>query len=527
MRITYSYQGKKSFKDFETSQVIIGRPIEAVTIDLDLTPDTMVSRPHARIWIEYGHYWIEDLNSTRGTRVNGEEIRGKGRQRLHARDAVAIGETTLRVDVPVEQEDSVKTLPPEEPESELVKGITQSLDAAEPAFPQAEADTDTDQRLALFYELPLRFGEETRLDALLQLIIERVVDVIPGARRGTLLVKDRPTGELLWKASLPADNPSVSITLAKRAMRRREAFIWSRSAPPVEDDKDAAEKVPSSAFEHNIESAIYAPLLWKGEPLGVMCVDNCETCDSFRTDDLRLLRAFAHHATVSIVNLHLQEDLRLEIRALNKFMKLVSPQVAERLRDHREQIHLGGEFRDATILFSDIRGFTKLSAQMEPDDVTEMLEDYFGRLVPVIFEHKGTVDKFVGDAIVAVFGSPREDGQQQFHAIQAALEMQSVMREVNARRNSRGKHTGELGIGINCGEVVHGFIGSDERMEFTVIGDVVNRASRLCDGASGGEVLISPEMYQWVFKNIEVEQATIPTKHEGNLTVYRVKSIKQ
>jgi adenylate cyclase len=208
-------------------------------------------------------------------------------------------------------------------------------------------------------------------------------------------------------------------------------------------------------------------------------------------------------------------------------MKLVSPQVTERLRNHREQIHLGGEFRDATILFSDVRGFTKLSAQMEPDDVTEMLEDYFGRLVPLIFEHQGTVDKFVGDAIVAVFGSPREDGQQQLHAIQAALEMQSVMREVNARRGSRGKHIGELGIGINCGEVVHGFIGSDERMEFTVIGDVVNRASRLCDGAKGGEVLISPEMYQWVFRNVEVEQATIPTKHEGDLAVYRVKSIKQ
>lgn len=526
MRITYFCQGKEMFKDFETAEIIIGRPKEGVAVDLDLTPDAKVSRPHARIWIEYGQYWIEDVNSTRGTQINGEEIRGKGRRRLQTGHTVSIGETTLRVDIPREQEDTVKTLPSEESELELAKGITQSLDAAEPAFPPAEATTDTDQRLALFYELPLKFGEETRLDVLLQLVIERVVDVIPGARRGALLVTDRPTGELLRKASLPTDNPAVSITLAKRAIEQREAFIWSRSAVLVEIGEDEAGAVPGSAFEHNIESAIYAPLLWKGETLGVVCVDNCETCDTFRTDDLRLLQALAHHAATAIAHLHLQEDLRLEIRVLNKFMKLVSPQVAARLRDHREQVRLGGEFRDATILFSDIRGFTKLSAQMEPDDVTEMLGDYFGRLVPLIFEHHGTVDKFVGDAIVAVFGSPQKDDQQQLHAIQAALEMQAAMQEVNADRNTRGKHTGELGIGIHCGEVVHGFIGSDERMEFTVIGDAVNRASRYCDGARGGEVLISPEVYQWVFRNVEVEQATIPTKHEGDLAAYRIESIK-
>src|SRR5262249_53434781 len=159
-------------------------------------------------------------------------------------------------------------------------------------------------------------------------------------------------------------------------------------------------------------------------------------------------------------------------------------------------------------------------------EVTEMLEDYFGDLVPVIFRHQGTIDKFVGDAILAVFGSPDVDEKQHLHSIQAAQEMQQAMREVNARRAARNKRTGELGIGIHCGEVVHGLIGTYERMEYTVIGDAVNRASRYCDGAGGGEILISPELYQWVWNSIEADETRIDTKHEGKLVAYRIKNLR-
>jgi adenylate cyclase len=104
--------------------------------------------------------------------------------------------------------------------------------------------------------------------------------------------------------------------------------------------------------------------------------------------------------------------------------------------------------------------------------------------------------------------------------------MQAAVGEVNAQRAAQNKHTVELGIGINSGEVVHGFIGTQERMEFTVIGDAVNRASRYCDGARGGEVLISPQVYRWVYNHVSAAQTSIPTKHEGALVAYRVKQIK-
>lgn len=408
-------------------------------------------------------------------------------------------------------------------DSSFSEGTTKVLDATLPAFVTTEAVTDADRRLALLYELTLQFGSETSLDALLDLIVNRVVSTIPGAVRGALLVKDPATGNLALKAHVPAGNPSVSLTMARQAMERRKAFVWP---PPPLTDPLATNFSTPSIDQFGIASAMYAPLVWKNEVLGVVCVDNCQSCTAFADDDLRLLQAVAHHAAIAVANLQLQGELRREIERLNNFSRLVSPQVSERLKQQRGPIRLGGEFRDATILFSDIRGFTNLSATMSPAEVTDMLEDYFGSLVPVVFRYQGMIDKFVGDAIMAVFGSPDADEHQQIHAVQAALGMQTAMREVNDRRAAKGKLTGELGIGIQCGEVVHGFIGTRDRMEFTVIGDAVNRASRYCDGARAGEVLISPEVHQWIWNQVEVEPTSIQTKHEGILTAYRVKRVK-
>jgi len=407
--------------------------------------------------------------------------------------------------------------PPKEISAQILN-LTSSLDANKPALtPEAIANVDElRQRLTLFYELPLRFGEETRLDNLLQLIVERVVNLIAGAERGALLVKER-NGKLALKAHLPAARPAVSLTIAQQAMDQRSAFIWPPGAP-------SKQRLPDSVGTYQIESAMYAPLMWRGEAFGAVCVDNV-TGDTFTEDDLRLLQAVAHHAAMAVANLKLHDERREQMEVLNNILKLVSPQIGERLKQ-RGQLRLGGDFRDVTILLADIRGFTNLSATMTPHEVTEMLEDYFGALVPVIFKYNGTIDKFVGDAILAVFGSPDVDEQQHLHSLQAAREMQEDMREVNARRAARHKRTGELGIGIHCGEVVHGLIGTAERMEYTVIGDTVNRASRYCDGAGRGEILISPELYQWVWNAIEADQTTIDTKHEGKLQAYRIKNLR-
>lgn len=401
-----------------------------------------------------------------------------------------------------------------------LEDVTSSLDATATVYAPAAGGTDAERRLALFYELPLQFGGETSLEALLKLVVERVRDAVPGAQRSALLVKDPRTGSLLLKARLPeTGKTAVSKRLARRAMEQRTAVVWPPPPP-------AAAQPPSSVIEHNIESAMYAPLLWREEALGVLCVDNCQTCGAFEAEDLRLLQAVAHHAAMAVANLQLQADLQRQAEVLGNALRMFSPRIAEQLMRRRGPIRLGGDFREATILLSDLRGFTNLSATMRPDEVADMLEDYFEHLVPLVFKHEGTVDKFVGDAILAVFGSPNADERQQLHAVQAAVEMQAAVRAVNERRRTEGKPTAEAGIGIHWGEVVHGLIGTRERMEFTVIGDAVNRASRYCDGARGGEVLISPEVRQWVWEFVETEETTIPTKHEGALAAYRVDRVK-
>jgi adenylate cyclase len=195
----------------------------------------------------------------------------------------------------------------------------------------------------------------------------------------------------------------------------------------------------------------------------------------------------------------------------------------ERARHGR--LREGGEKSEVTVLCCDIRGFTRLAAGIATEDVVDLLNDYFRVLVEAVFAFDGTIDKFLGDGLLAVFGSPEADARQHEHGVRAAMAMQAAVRRLNAQRTARGQPACEIGIAVHCGEVLHGFIGAQERMEFTVIGDAVNRASRYCDGARGGEVLISPAVHQRVWRLVEAEAVSVATKHEGQQPAYRVHRI--
>ena len=524
MRIVYAYQGTERVFDRDTMQIVIGRQGVDRSPDLDLTPDRTVSRSHARLWIADEQYWIEDLDSRVGTRVNDESIKGRGPWQLHAGDTIAIGYTTLQVDIPTPQVDILtpQVAPdvspqPDEALAEVAEVIGATMDATTPV--SIAIDTMAEQtmrRLALLYELPLQFAAVTQLDVLLQTIVERLVGVIPGAERGALLLTERGTGQLLLKAHLPVGNPSVSLTLARRAVEHREGFVSQHEATDMS----------VSVLEYRIGSAMYAPLLWHGEALGVICVDHPESMRPFSRDDLQLLMAVAHYAAMAVAHQHLQEELQRESSLRANLLRQFPPQMAERLLHHQGRLRLASERCEVTVLFSDMRGFTSLAKDMDPDDVMEMLNAYFAHLIPVLFAHRGTVDKYVGDAILAVFGSPEPDPQHHVNAVRAAMGLQAAMRRVNAERTEHNLVTCNIGIGLHCGQVVHGVIGALERMQFTVIGDAVNRAARYCDGAPPGEVLISPEVYARVWTVIQAERTSIVTKHEGDMQAYRVERLK-
>ncbi len=405
-----------------------------------------------------------------------------------------------------------------EPGDAAMIRIAAKLDASDAPYSVGTSTALDQERMALLYELPLRFGKGGPIPEMLQETVARISKVVPGASYAALLVKDRTSGDLLLLAHVPSGAPAISMTLAKRVLDTREACVWVRGQGESTASLDV----------QGVQSGIYAPLLWNGEALGVFAVSNRERGSEPGNDDLRLIVALAHHAAMALANSRFQNDLKRKGELLERLLTNFSPRIRNALlaKAERGRLRLGGEKSEVTILCSDIRGFTKMSEGLATDEIVEMLNDYLGGLVDAIFRNDGTIDKFMGDGILAVFGSPEPDPEQHEKAVRAACAMQKAMCERNELRRARGQATCEVGIGLHCGEVLHGFIGSTERMEFTVIGDAVNRAARYCAGAAGGEILVSPQLFQHTWQMADVEATSIGTKHEGEFAAYRFKALK-
>src|SRR5258708_16946067 len=277
--------------------------------------------------------------------------------------------------------------------------------------------------------------------------------------------------------------------LAEHVLQQNSAVIWNPAAA-AENDIGAR-----SVIGMQTTCAMYAPLSWQNERWGALCVDTRRAGSTFTPDDLRLFIAISHHVALSIYSQRLTRDLQAQNQLLQRLLTHFSPKVRQRLleRAGRGRLTLGGERSEVSILFSDIRGFTRMSATMEPDDVLDMLNAYFAALVEAIFRCEGTVDKFIGDAILAVFGSPDPDPEHHRQALHAALAMQEAVQKLNAARKERNQPTCEIGIGVHSGDVLHGFVGTQERLEFTVVGDSCNRAFRVSAPAGANGIIGSSE----------------------------------
>ena len=259
----------------------------------------------------------------------------------------------------------------------------------------------------------------------------------------------------------------------------------------------------------------------------MICVDTPVVTDTFRDADLEFLIAIGQYAAMTLADQQMRAELRQNNKLVDRLLANFSPKVRALLLDQarKGKLRPGGVKSEITLLFCDICDFTRQSARMDARDVVDMLNDYFQPMVETIFRHDGTVDKFVGDAVLGVFGSPDADPQHHQKAVRAALALQQAVQATSQLRSTRGDLTCQVRIGLHCGEVFHGFIGTLDRLEFTVIGSAVNRAYRYCEGAGEGEVLISPDLFEHVFNLIKADKTTIQTK-EGPLTAYRVKELK-
>lgn len=232
---------------------------------------------------------------------------------------------------------------------------------------------------------------------------------------------------------------------------------------------------------------------------------------------------------VQMVRRYLAEIMRRR-RVINVFKQYVAPQVVDKIsKDKDFELVIGGENRHIAVLFVDIRGFTTMSESLKPEEVVEILNEYLGLTTQAIFDNGGTLDKFVGDATMAVFNAPFDLDDYIFRAVATAWDMQAGADRIAAKFRQRYGKSVSFGIGVNCGNAVVGNIGCDFRMDYTAIGDTVNTAARLESNARSGQILISSEVYEAVKDRVTVSPiGEIPLKGKSKgVFVYQVDDVKK
>jgi adenylate cyclase len=224
---------------------------------------------------------------------------------------------------------------------------------------------------------------------------------------------------------------------------------------------------------------------------------------------------------------HMARSLREKEMIKRAFTRYVAREVVEEVLKDPENMILTGERREVTVLFCDIRGFTPLSERLSPEDVVALLNEFYTLMIETTFKHDGTLDKFLGDAVMSIFGAPIAHPDHAARAVRTAVAMQAGVVALNEKRAAEGKEPIQVGVGVSAGEVVAGTVGTEERMEYTVIGDSVNLASRLENSAKPGQILISERTYAKVSDLVSVRPlGAIKVKgKEEQVEVYEVLSM--
>jgi adenylate cyclase len=259
----------------------------------------------------------------------------------------------------------------------------------------------------------------------------------------------------------------------------------------AEDPHYAADREVCAIRFADLEACLAIPLIYQDNVNAIIMVGHKKSGHFFSKEDVELLVTLASHGAVSIENARMAEQMQREEIVRTNLSRYLSPQIVEGILKSDMHVNLGGDRKVVTVLFSDIRDFTRITESSPPDQLVRLLNEYFNAMAEVIFANQGSLDKYIGDAIVAVFGSLIPLDNPEMNAVNAATGMMQKLKELNRQWQGRGDFPMQMGIGINTGEVFLGNIGSAERMEFTVIGDTVNVASRFSGLARAEQILVT------------------------------------
>jgi len=492
-------------------QLIVGR---APSSDIAIF-DPTISRRHAELQVDDSGLRVRDLGSSNGTFHNGERLEDEEPVTIAPGDTITFGKVAFRVQpagpTTVHSPSGGLVAPAEElgnghkrPSATIVRQMpvrdSQGLAALGTSDPRistapsaaATLEDKSEQKLATLLEVSKGLGKSVDIDALLEKIVRYAYQILEVDRVAILLCEDGQ--ELVPKIARDkrgSEQPrAVPQSIARKVVEDKVAILSDNAG---EDSRFGGQSI----LMQQIRSAICCPLVGSEDRvLGVLYVDNVTTTHRFSEHDLEYLIAFAGIAAAGIENQQFLQRIQKEMLARENLTRYFAPQVAERIAGSREAARLGGDKRPVAVLFSDIRGFTALSETMNPDDMASLLSEYFTEMVECVFRHDGTLDKFMGDAVMAQWGAPIAGGNDADRALQAALDMMRALKKLNAKWRTEGRPQLQHGIAVNYGEAFAGNIGSERRLEFTVIGDTVNTAYRLCSAAEAGQILITEEMRQ-------------------------------
>ncbi len=519
--------------------IVVGR---AVTSDVPIY-DPTISRKHAELVLTDGGVKVKDAGSSNGTFLNGarvtEALAGEN-------DVITFGKVAFRVkevSAPARRPQVVPSASAEFAGAKggaaggtIVRQLPVSVSGGVPAIITASPSGASHlkvtaksleelrkKKLELLLEISKELSKQQELDRLLDKVVEFTFQVM-NVDRVSILLLEEPSGELVPRISKGRTTQSsaskhVPQSIARRVVDDRVAILSDNTAA---DERFKGKSI----LIQSVRSAMCTPLIGTDQKvLGILYVDNLTATHSFSDDDLKFLIAFGSLAAVAIENSQRSERLRREALVLSNFQRYFSPNIAQVIAQQQDAGRLPSEKRPVVLFFSDIRGFTPMSETMSPDAIATLLTEYFTEMVEIVFEHSGTLDKFIGDAIMALWGAPIAHEDDADRAMACALDQLAALEKLNTKWKDQGRPELGVGIGINFGEVFAGNIGSDRRLEYTVIGDAVNTASRLCRTAGPNEILVSEAFYQQLKKPPKVE-ALDPIHVKGKskkVPVYRVK----
>ncbi|HET8796754.1 MAG TPA: adenylate/guanylate cyclase domain-containing protein [Thermoanaerobaculia bacterium] len=474
-----------------------------------------VSRRHAKIETREGRYWIVDLRSTNGVKVNGNLVSESG---IAAGDKILIGSVQLDVK-PLPSVDFSGESMFDNPSGTVIRRISDfnsefGLDLgevqeavvrppSEPGIP-GEPSVTREKIFQVLVQVAKSLLQTEELTDLLNTVMDMIFRYLP-VERGLIILFDEqgePVPRLTkFIEGADATDIPISRTILKMVAEQQIALMTSNA---LEDARLLGGK---SIAIHGIRSAMCVPLWNKQRVIGAVQVDSPIHIGRFTEEDLDLLTALANFAAVAIERAQLAEKIEHERKIRSKMERYHSPAVIDEIvRGVVAADETDVRTADVSILFADISGFTTVSETKKPEEVREFLSNFFSAAVDAIFAYGGTLDKFIGDAVMAFFGAPIPQDDHADRAIMAGLMMMERVDLWNEERAKEDLPPVRIRVGINSGPAVVGNVGTEKRVDYTVLGSSVNIASRLESGvAKPGQLVISQNTLERVVTSFETE----------------------